>query len=223
MIGERKTKGIGKYQLEKAQKTVMAILRAVSDENPHQYSELKQLTKLNSPTLSKHLERLKKTKVLKRKMDIESGKYPYPVYYSINPNVMPILRIMLMTEQEMHEIEQIVLDPEKTPLDVLDQINTKNNALILSVLKQCKDNKDTSQELVNFVLELTVWHPYRVLTTHLVESSRKTIDNIDIENLQEQNKHTIQVSSVGLRNVGWTEDKIKEFMKKMGRGNLTGQ
>jgi len=223
MISGKKTKGIGKYQIEKAQKSIMAILRVIADGKPHQYSELKEKTKLNSPTLTKHLKRLTEVKLLKKKIDIESGKYPYPVYYSANPAITPVLTVMLLTEHEMQEIEKIILDPKKTPLDVLDQINMKNNALILLALKQYKKNKDVPQEFMNFVLEITVWHPYKVLTSHLVEASKKIIENIDIDELQKRNDTTISLDEIGLKNLGVPENEIKVLMEKMGRGNFTGQ
>ena len=47
----------------------------------------------------------------------------------------PHCRESYFTAETLHEIERIISDPRKTPLDVLDQINRKNNALILSTLK----------------------------------------------------------------------------------------
>jgi DNA-binding transcriptional ArsR family regulator len=214
VISGKKTKGMGKYQIEKAQKSIMAILRVISDEKPHQYSELKEKTKLNSPTLTKHLKRLTEMKILKKKIDIESGKYPYPVYYSTNPAVAPIITVMLLTEHEMHEIEKIILDPKKTPLDVLDQINRKNNALLLSALKHYKENKDLPQDFVDFVLEITVWHPYKVLTSHLIEESKKIVDNIDVEELQKRNDSTVILDKIALKDLGLNENEIEKFMKK---------
>jgi DNA-binding HxlR family transcriptional regulator len=221
MIDGKNTKGIGKYQIEKAQKTIITILRALSDEKPHQYSGLKEKTKLNSPTLSKHLKRLTKMKLIKKKMDFESGKYPYPVYYTVTPATLLQLKIIFMAEHEMHEIEKIISDPKKTPLDVLDQINMKNNALILWALKQYKENKDVPKEFINLVLEIAVWDPYMVLTSHLVEASKKMVENIDIEELQKRNETTISLDEIGLKDLGVPESEIKDLMKRMGRGILT--
>lgn len=221
MIGEKKIKGIGKYQVKKAQKTIMIILRVLSDEKPHQYSELKEKTKLNSPTLSKHLKRLTKMKLLKRNIDLKSRKYPYPVYYTVTPATLLQLKIIFIAEHEMHEIEKIISDPKKTPLDVLDQINMKNNALILWTLKQYKENKDVPKEFINLVLEMAVWDPYMVLTSHLVEASKKMVENIDIEELQKRNETTIPMDEIGLKALGYTESEINELMKRMGRGILT--
>jgi hypothetical protein len=222
MISGNKTKGIGRYQIEKAQKSIMTILRILSDAKAHQYSEIKKETKLNSPTLAKHLKRLKEVKVLKKRIDTKSGKYPYPVYYNVNPAFLPQLTIILMTEREMHEIEKIISDPKKTPLDVLDQINIRNNALILFALKQYKENKNVPQGVTNFVLEIAVWHPYRVLTAHLVEATKKIVENIDIEELQKRNETTIPLDEIGLKELGFPENEINDLLKKMGRGNLTG-
>ena len=76
MISGKKTKGIGKYQIEKAQKSIMAILRVISDEKPHQYSELKEKTELNSPTLTKHLKRLTEMKILRKKLTLKAENIP---------------------------------------------------------------------------------------------------------------------------------------------------
>ena len=209
--------------MEKAQKSIMSILRIISDGKPHQYSELKEKTKLNSPTLSKHLKRLTEKKILKKKIDTESGKYPYPVYYSANPAVAPIINIMLLTEHEMHEIERIISDPRKTPLDVLDQINRKNNALILSTLKHYKENKELPEDFVNFVLEIVVWRPYKLLTSHLIEASKTILDSIDIEELQKRNETTITLDVIGLKDLGLNETQIENFMKKhSSKENFSG-
>lgn len=220
MINEKKTRGVGKYQIKKAQKTIMKILRVLSDGKPHQYSELKKETQLNSPTLSKHLKRLTQTKLIERKMNRDNGKYPPPVYYTAKPPALLQLKIISMAEQEMQEIEKIISDPKKTPLDVLDQINMKNNALILWALAQCKENKDIPKEFVVFVLEIAVWDPYMVLTSHLVEASKKIIENVDIGELQKRNETTISLDEISLKELGVPENKINDLMKKLGRGSL---
>jgi DNA-binding HxlR family transcriptional regulator len=221
MIGREKTKGIGKYQVKKAQKTIMTILRVLSDGKPHQYSELKDKTKLNSPTLSKHLKRLTKMKLIERKINLKSGKYPPPVNYTAKPATLLQLKVIFIAEHEMSEIEKIILEPKKTPLDVLDQINMKNNAIILWALEQYKENKDVPKEYINFILEIAVWEPYMVLTSHLVEASKKIVESIDIEGLQRRNKTTIFLDEIGLKELGLPENKIKDKMKKMGRGSLS--
>jgi hypothetical protein len=133
-------------------------------------------------------------------------------------NQLPILRLVKV----LPLIDRIISDPKKTPLDVLDQINIKNNAFILLALEQYKENKELPQEFIDFLLEMTVWHPYMVLTSHLVEASKKTVDNIDIKGLQKQNETTIPLDETGLKDLGVPENEINDLLKKLGRGNLTG-
>ena len=72
-------------------------------------------TKLNSPTLAKHLKRLVERKLLEKRIDIKSGDYPYPVYYKVTRSFLPQLKIILMTEHGMHEIERILSVPIIVP------------------------------------------------------------------------------------------------------------
>ena len=136
-------KGKGKYQVEQEEKSTVAIYKVLADGKKHRYKEIKEKTGLKDPTLAKYFEQLvKKRKVLKKEVDTVSGKYPYPVYYSVDPRWLPIVEMVLTIEEEKQEIEKIIQDPKKTPLDVLEQINHRNNFLVLLGLKFFKDDKD---------------------------------------------------------------------------------
>ena len=130
------TKGIGKYQTDKAEKSLMSILKVLSDEKEHRYTEIKEKSGSNDPaTLKKYFTEFKELKLVKKRVDITSGKYPYPAYYSINPKFHSLIKIIFQIEQEKKEIREIILNPKNSPLDVLDQINSINNTLILSILE----------------------------------------------------------------------------------------
>jgi DNA-binding transcriptional ArsR family regulator len=200
----------------------MTILKILADQKPHQYSELKETTKLNSPTLTKHLKRLKDKRVITKYVDTTSGKYPYPVYYSANPAIMPMLTITLTLEKEMLEIEEIILDPKKDPIDVLDQLNVKNNTFVLLALEQYKNDKHIQQDVVEFFLELTIWYPYKILILKLLEGSKKIIDKIDVEKLLKRNLSTFCFDREMMLDAGLTEEEIEAFIKRMGRGGIIG-
>lgn len=210
----KKDRGMGRHQLDRIAEARKTVLMLLADGDWHQYGELREKSRLSSATLSKHLKQLKD--IVEKKLDTESGKYPYPVHYRAKPEYLPVLEVVSITEHEKHEIEKIILDSNKTPLDVLDQINIKNNGSLLMALKLYKDNKDASPEFMNLMLELFVWQPYKVLTSFLIEESKKIIEKIDIENLIESNKSTMHIDKNGLKSLGWTENEIRNFMEKSG-------
>jgi DNA-binding transcriptional ArsR family regulator len=77
-------RGVGSYQIGKAQKSEREILKTLQDGKWHRYQELVQLTKLSQPTLSKHLKKLEEG-IVERKLDTSGSEYPYPVFYRIKP------------------------------------------------------------------------------------------------------------------------------------------
>ena len=209
-----KRQGRGKYQIENAEKALTSILGVLNDEKEHRYSDIKKETGLADPTVTKYLNQFKTQELIQKRVDTKSGKYPYPAYYKIKPITKAVLEVISTTKQEKHEIEQIILDPKKTPLDVLDQINIKNNASILLTLKLLKENKDISPELLNLILRLFVWQPYVTLTSFLIEKSKKIIDKIDVESLIESNKSTIQVGKNSLKSLGLTDNEIDKLIDR---------
>jgi DNA-binding HxlR family transcriptional regulator len=64
---------------------IQLIFKALSDGQWHRNMEIHEKTKISSRTLTKHLDRMAKTKIMEKKIDKESGKYPYPVLYRLNP------------------------------------------------------------------------------------------------------------------------------------------
>ncbi len=78
--------GVGEYQIKKAKASKKKILEVLQDGKWHRYNEIKQSTGLSSATLSKHLEELTNG-IVEKKLDLESGEYPYPVLYRLKPFV----------------------------------------------------------------------------------------------------------------------------------------
>jgi len=75
-------RGIGSYQIGKAHTAKKTILNVLNNGEWYRYGELKKKTKLSTATLSKHLKELEKGTV-EKKIDLQSGEYPYPVYYRL--------------------------------------------------------------------------------------------------------------------------------------------
>jgi predicted transcriptional regulator len=217
-------KGRGKHQIGKTEKSILSILKVLSDGKEHRYTEIKQKSGSNDPTLQKYFKEFTEVKLVKKRVDITSGKYPYPAYYSINPNFEPLIKIVFSIEQEKQELKKIISDSEKTPLDVLCQINSKNNDLILHIIKEYTKNNDVPQKLVTLILEWYVWRPYRILTLYLVEESKKTIGNFSVDELLRRNKTTVGMDRVMLSEIsGWTGKQLDKFYEKIGRSDLVGE
>ena len=100
-------KGIGRYQKDLAWDSEKQILNVLSNGKWHRYQEIQQATRLSTATLSKHLKRLEKGLVEKR-IDLQSGEYPYPVYYRIKQNVIS----QMEREWRAFLFEQITKQPE---------------------------------------------------------------------------------------------------------------
>lgn len=214
------TKGVGQYQIDKEAQAKISVLKALDDEKEHRYNDIKEKTGLKDPTVTKYLKQFVEQKLITKKVDITSGKYPYPAYYKIKPMTKAVLEVISTTEHEKHEIEQILLDSKKTPLDVLDQLNIRINSNILLALKICKEDKNASPESLNSMLRLFVWQPYEILTAFLIEESKKIIEKIDIDYLIESNKSTKRLGKNDLKsliqslNLGLSDKEIDDVIAK---------
>lgn len=86
--------GLGEPQIRKARKSREAILTVLSDNKPHRYNDVVEKTKLSTATVSKVLKKLEKEGKIEKKIDIESGEYPYPVYYKLLRDGIQALTIL---------------------------------------------------------------------------------------------------------------------------------
>jgi DNA-binding Lrp family transcriptional regulator len=114
-------KGIGRYQKDLVWDSEKRILNVLSNGKWHRYQEIQQATKLSTATLSKHLKRLEKG-IVEKRIDLQSGEYPYPVYYRLKENL----------SSNLHEpwrtflFEQITKQPEfwlKQPETFMEFLN----------------------------------------------------------------------------------------------------
>jgi DNA-binding HxlR family transcriptional regulator len=70
------------YPKRVKEKTRVKILKALLKKSPQKWSELLQVTKLSSRTLSRSLKELEKQGSVLRQVKVENG-YPPPVYYGL--------------------------------------------------------------------------------------------------------------------------------------------
>jgi len=79
-------RGVGSYQIKKARNSVRLILDVLKDGKWHRFSEIQKATGLSTATLSKHLKMLE-GKLVRKWIDVESGKIPIPVYYRLEQDI----------------------------------------------------------------------------------------------------------------------------------------
>lgn len=101
-------RGWGDFQLKKANTSQSKILRVFMDSNEHRYNELLEKTGLSTATLSKHLRKLEQQGKIKKEVDVESGKYPYPVLYRLTPDKMKFQ----ITKQELKDFIDDIDNPD---------------------------------------------------------------------------------------------------------------
>jgi len=178
--------GLRQYQTGKAIESQTAILMVLSyDEDFHRYTELKENTKLSDATLSKQLRILKEMKLIERKLDTESGKYPPPVYYRLNPVYVNAFRGFNRDDFRRQDVEKKIewQLSMKNPLEIIKEVNDSNNLTLLGILLYIKENRTTDERITRFLLELLLWYPYRIFTEVLVEKTWPIVDKFDIKQL----------------------------------------
>jgi predicted transcriptional regulator len=184
MISQKQNRGIGFYQMERDNEARNAIYEVLSDGQWHRIKELKERTKISPTTLYSKLESLEELTLIKRKEDIEKGKYA--ILYKAIPEMLTVIRVRRLTKEINQTLEQILVET-KDHLFVLDTIHLFSQLGVLTVLKSLsllkKKNRNISWELVEFFEETLIWHPYKSLTLNLIASSMKTVDDIDMNQL----------------------------------------
>jgi DNA-binding transcriptional ArsR family regulator len=78
-----KNKGYGEKQENDYKKARNKILEILNDRKKHRYNKLLKETGLSTATLTKHLKEL--AGIVQKHIEMESGEYPYPVYYTLDP------------------------------------------------------------------------------------------------------------------------------------------
>ena len=179
-MGSRKqNKGMGDYQIEKAEKAKWAILEALADGDWHQNKDIREKTELSSRTLDKHLKRLVKIPVVERKEDVESGKYPVPVLYRIISPFDTYVKTKLSRELFADHIEEM-LDEAKDPLLILDAIHGLSQAGFVQLLEEIQDGDEITNNELYFFGECFLWGYYKIVIARLMGESRKMKNELNV-------------------------------------------
>ncbi len=155
-------KGTGEYQIKKAKASKKQILKVLEDGKWHRYSEIKKATGLSSATLSKHLEELTKG-IVEKKLDLESGEYPYPVLYRLKPFVF----------EKAKPFEPYFTKKYKLIRYDLHSLHSFCGMMTLSILKKYLENPKENEEIFNQAFENYVIECYRETVNLLKEELRK--------------------------------------------------
>jgi hypothetical protein len=174
--------GVGSYHRHKEYFARRAIFEALYDGQWHRNMELKEKTKLSSRTLTKHLEQLIKSCLVERKTDSESGKYPVPVLYRAEPELLAYMKSSLLKEDFAKNVNEM-LKETNDPLMILEVIHDYSQLTFLHILEQIKRKKDISDEEIEFLEEVFLWSNYKSFTFELVEATRRIAESLDVSQL----------------------------------------
>lgn len=161
--------------------------------------ELKEKTKLSSRTLAKHLDKMTNMKNVEKKVDVESGNYPYPVYYKAQPEFITYIKANMARQENASTFEQL-LNEKKDPLLVLEIIHTFSRLWFIQLLKRIQQNKKMTNEEIYFFGECFLWTNYKQYVSKLIEGSRKIIDDVNINQcVINQFKREIRIAKKALK------------------------
>jgi DNA-binding Lrp family transcriptional regulator len=158
--------GKGTTQIKDALKNQKLILSILSDGKWHRHREILEKTKLSPTTLSKHLKELEKGIVQKR-IDLQSGEYPYPVYYRLNQSLAIIRGFKRFTRPCLFTLENRL---SRLDLYVYQKFMGER---LLQYLIEFSENPKKQEELFNQAVEYFVLEDFREWIQALKETVRK--------------------------------------------------
>jgi DNA-binding HxlR family transcriptional regulator len=147
------TKGTGNNQIEKAKESKRTILASLQTGDWFRYQNLQKQTGVSSATLSKHLKELEKG-IIEKKIDMESGKYPYPVYYRIKPEIITKLTKIRKKAEELFA-------KSKQSRNSLHWLNFNTGLLLISLLKEYIKNPTQNEKMFSQATEYNIISLYR--------------------------------------------------------------
>jgi len=159
-----------------------AIFKALSDRQWHQTIELKASTKLSSATIAKHLREMSKTQLIERKEDLESGKYPVPVFYKASNELMEYITSCNLREIFKNSINGMI-DETKDPLVILESIHLNSQLWFLEILKEMKSRKDMKAYEITWLEQIFLFESYEQMISQLIAATDKIIDQIDFDQM----------------------------------------
>lgn len=179
--------------------------------------ELKEQTKRSSRTLAKHLNQMVNMQFIEKRIDIESGNYPHPVYYKAKPNLITGVKAS-MARQETIDLFEPALNEVKDPLMILDGIHAASQLDFIDIILRIQQYKNMTNEEIYFFEEIFLWANYRQYTSKLIQASRKIIDDINItQSLMEQAKRNIEVYQKTLKKYEEIQQQKKPWRSEKPR------
>jgi transcriptional antiterminator len=153
------------------------ILRALIDNQWHNYKEIREKVSVTNKTLSEHLTELKP--LLDKRKNASSNRLS--AQYKIKPLYALILASELVTEIGWKEIREQFLKENDFKI-LLEGINFIANSLLTSTLYVLanEDFRDDS-EVIKLLLETFVWENYKTLTWKFTETVREYIKRAKIQ------------------------------------------
>jgi len=158
--------GKGTTQIKDALKNQKLILSILSDGKWHRHREILEKTKLSPTTLSKHLKELEKG-IVEKRIDLESGEYPYPVYYRLDESLAIIRGFKRFTRPCLFTLEN------RLPRLDLYVYQKFMGELLLQYLIEFSENPKKQEELFNQAVEYFVLEDFREWIQALKETVRK--------------------------------------------------
>jgi len=137
-------KGKGLQQTAKARESRKQVLSFFKDDKWHRYSEIyAHGCKISAATLSKELKALTKMKLLEKKIDIESGEYPYPVSYRIGERAKFLVEIAVKIYHAHNELSEFLekTEDKKEYLEAMTEFFHDGCESILEVKNRHKELK----------------------------------------------------------------------------------
>jgi len=149
--------GLGQDQIKRARTAKTAVLKVLADNKWHRFGKIVEATKISAATVSKYLKEFEKKglkgqkgKLVEKRVDVESGEYPYPAYYRMTEYGQKALTKWEIAE----EIETFPNIYDKTELekDLLDLLHGKNGNVALASVESLHDLQPEGKVFVDTLI-----------------------------------------------------------------------
>ena len=177
-------KGVGAPQIDQAKESKETILKVLTDREWHRYNEIVENTKLSTATVSKHLKELEKSLVEKR-VDIDTGEYPYPTYYRWRPT------LPLIDDGLQQRLNDYLKDYSKSPRLYINFMNQIIGVFILEGIETYL-TKGGPDNFFDEYLENYIMGRYRQYLFNLKDSFNESIkkgNRVELIKILENDKH----------------------------------
>lgn len=134
-------KGKGTYQNGLKRKSRTKLLFYLRDGKWHRRREIKKNMKVSVATLNKELKELTEAHFLEKKVDFESGEYPYPASYRIGERAKFLVDFSMKLYDAYDELLQF-LSETKDKKEYVNAMTEFFHNSCLSMLKYKKKQKD---------------------------------------------------------------------------------